>query len=285
MGLSPTDDPVDNEIRLSRVLDYEPMFMTACTGLIFPWKEDDSRSDDEWIVSVISTPDGEWTKRISRRYGDWGDDSGFPVRTEADYDTLVQVCEQIRDRKPDLQAHFRQWRQRVGENGVLVLGHPHISWQGYQVGQRNLIYHYHDYPKAFRRGMEAVYHAARYVFTIAMEEGIDFMSESTYGLEMTSWKGFDEVDLPYLRALSDWTHERDGLFWYHNCGHTRQMILSGRFNLFEADVIETLAPPAEGDNDLAESRRFLDTSICTKGNLSLHTLRDGSVDDVRRETE
>ena len=28
---------IDDEVRLARALDYEPMFMTACHDLIFPW--------------------------------------------------------------------------------------------------------------------------------------------------------------------------------------------------------------------------------------------------------
>ena len=51
-----------------------------------------------------------------------------------------------------------------------------------------------------------------------------------------------------------------------------------------ADVIETIAPPPEGDNQLCESRRSIDTGICTKGNLSLGLLREGSPDDVAGAT-
>jgi uroporphyrinogen-III decarboxylase len=132
--------------------------------------------------------------------------------------------------------------------------------------------------------MEAIHAAALVVFGIAHDEGVDFMSESCSGLEMSSPAQFDEVDLPYLVSLSDWTHARGGLFWYHNCGLTRRLILDGRFNAFHPDVLETVAPPPEGDNDLAESRRALEARICTKGNLSLGLLRDGTPDEVERAT-
>lgn len=45
-----------------------------------------------------------------------------------------------------------------------------------------------------------------------------------------------------------------------------------------------MAPPPEGDNDLAESRARLAPSICSKGNLSLILLRDGSPDQVAAAT-
>jgi uroporphyrinogen-III decarboxylase len=282
LGLPVTGDRIDDEIRLARALDYEPMFMTDCPGLIFPWREDQARSDEQWLTRVIHTRDGEWVRRVPRAWSAWGgDDAGFPVQTEADHAKLVQVCEEIGDREADIRAYFRQFRERVGEEGVIVIGHPHVTWLAYQIGQEMSHYHYSDYPEAYQRSMDAICKAALFIFDIAVQEGIDFMSESSAGLEFTSPRLFDVQDLPYLRALSDWTHAHGSLFWYHNCGLTRPLILSGRFNLFNADVIETVSPPPEGDNaDLAETRRHLDSSICSKGNLSLILLRDGTVDEV-----
>lgn len=284
LGLPVTGDMIDDEVRLARALDYEPMFMTACHDLIFPWVDDTDRSDADWIMMTMTTPNGPWTRRVSRRLGVWGDDAGFPVRTEDDYARLVAVADAVVDREDEIRVYFRTWRERVGDDGVIVIGHPHVTWMGYQVSQRNLIFHELDYREAFHCGMDAIYRAARFVFEIAMAEGIDFMSESCSGLEMTSPADFDRLDMPYLEALSDLTHAHDGLFWYHNCGLTRRLIASGRFNRFAPDVVETIAPPPEGDNDLGESRQRLDPTICTKGNLSLLLLRDGTPDQVTEAT-
>ncbi len=284
LGLPVTGDLIDDEVRLARVLDYEPMFMTACHDLIFPWVEDATASDAREIVMTMETPDGPWSRRVSRRLGVWGDDAGFPVKTEDDYARLVAVADAVGEREEAIRAYFRAWRERVGEDGVIVIGHPHVTWMGYQVSQQNLIFHEHDYREAFRKGMDAIYRAACFVFEIAMAEGIDFMSESCSGLEMTSPADFDRLDLPYLEALSAFTHARGGLFWYHNCGLTRRLIATGRFDRFAPDVVETIAPPPEGDNDLAESRRALDPSICSKGNLSLLLLRDGTAEEVAEAT-
>src|SRR5512141_1236455 len=85
LGLPVVDgDRFQNEIALSEALDYEPMFMTDCHGVIFNWEEDPRRSDDATRFLTIQTPIGEWTRRISRDLGEWGDEAGFPVKTEAD---------------------------------------------------------------------------------------------------------------------------------------------------------------------------------------------------------
>ncbi len=284
VGLPVSGDPIVDEIRLAAALDYEPMFMTGCSDLIFPWQEDPGSSDGEWIVSTLATPAGEWTRRVSRRAGLFGDDSGFPVRSREDHAKLVAVCAQIERREPAIRAYFRAFRRRVGEAGVIVVGHPHVTWLGCQISQPNMIYHAADYPETFARSMEAIYQAALVVFRIAMEEAIDFMSESSYGLEMISPEQFVAQDLHYTRRLADWTHARGGLFWYHNCGRTWPLIRSGHFDRLGADLIETIAPSPEGDNDLAESRLRLDRRICSKGNLSLILLRDRSVEEVVQAT-
>jgi len=278
-----TDDPVRNEITLARELGYEPMFMTDCSGLIFNWREDALRSTEETAVRVISTSKGEWVRRTPWEEVPWNDDSGCPVQTLHDHEMLVSVCEQVAGREQEIRDYFRTWRQKVGDDGVLVIGHPHPSWLGYQINPSNIFYHWNDWREVFLSSMDAVYQASLFVMSVAVEEGIDFMSDSSYGLEMTSPLLFAAMDQPYIRKFADWTHRHDSLFWYHNCGFTRQLIKDGTFNALGADLIETIAPPPEGDNVLAESRRCLDRGICTKGNLNLRLLRDGSPEEVMKE--
>jgi len=283
LHLPVTDDPIKNEIRLARELEYEPMFMTDCSGLIFNWSIDESRSSESIAFRVIKTHAGEWAWRAPRKEIPWSDEADCPVQTERDHAMLVSVCEQVAERSEEISNYFRTWRQNVGEEGVIVIGHPHPSWLGYQINPTNIFYQWNDFQKVYLRSMDALYEASIFVMSVAMSEGIDFMSDSSYGLEMTSPELFATMDLPYIRKFADWTHRHDGLFWYHNCGFTSRLIKEGVFNTLGADVIETIAPPPEGDNNLAESRSHIDRRICTKGNLSLRLLRDGSPDEIRQQ--
>jgi hypothetical protein len=280
LGLPASGDPVADEITLSRELGYQPMFMTECAGLIFDWRTDESRSTPDTAFQVIPTASGEWTRSTPREEIPWSDVTPCPVQNARDHGMFVRVCEQVGTKTDRIRAYFREWRAKVGENGVIVLGHPHPSWLGYQINPSNIFFHWTDLHDEYVRSMEALSEAAMEVMRIALEEGIDFMSDSSYGLEMTSPALFATMDLPYIQRFAAWTHERGGRFWYHNCGFTRSMILKGTFNTLGADLIETIAPPPEGDNDLAESRRALARTVCSKGNLSLRTLRDGTPDDV-----
>jgi hypothetical protein len=283
LHLPVTDDGVGNEIRLAQHLSYEPMFMTECSGLIFAWEIDESRSSANQATRIIRTPRGEWERISPRAEIPWSDESGCPVNTLHDHEMLVSVCEQVEDREGQIRRYFRDWRERVGEHGVIVLGHPHPAWLGFQINPSNIFYHWNDHRTAYQRSMDAVFRASLFVMSLALEEGIDFMSDSSYGLEMTSPAFFAEMDLPYIQAFARWTREHGGLFWYHNCGFTSTLIKDGTFNTLGANVIETIASPPEGDNDLAESRRALDRSICSKGNLNLSILRNGTPDQINTE--
>ena len=282
LGLPIRDDFVANEITLARHLGYQPMFMTDFETLLFPWREE--RVEGDTVVSSIEVGGVRWERKVSRSLGAWGSEDAFPVRAPEDHQKLSIVCEAVPERADSIRQYFRAWRQRVGEEGVIVLGHPHVSWLGCQIGPQTMLMQWADAPDLFRSSMEAVYRASLVIMEIALAEGIDFMSESSYGLEMSSPALIEEVDLPYIRRLSAWTHERGGKFWYHNCGHTRALIRSGLFDRMGADVIETVAPPPCGDNDLGESRRMLDREIVTKGNLDLGLLRQGTVDQVKAAT-
>jgi hypothetical protein len=285
LGLPSCNDPIKDEVQVARTLGYEPMFMTDCSGLIFPWEIDESRSSCHETLRVIPTRRGEWIRRTPRDEPAWSDATGCAVQTREDHDLFVAVCEEIGEREPRIREYFKNWRRQVGEDGVIVIGHPHCSWLGSQISPSAIFYQWAEFPDVYTRSMEAVYEASLFVMTIAMEEGIDFMSDSSYGLEMTSPDLFQIMDLPYIQRFSTWTHERGGLFWYHNCGFTRKLIMDGVFNRLGTDVLETIAPPPEGDNLLEESRKFVDQRICTKGNFSLGLLRDGTPTDIEREAK
>jgi uroporphyrinogen-III decarboxylase len=284
LELSPSGDPVLDEIALARAVDYEPMFMVACTQFIFPWTVDDAASDDEHLCHVLPTRRGTWCRRLPRSLAMGSTEASFPVQTEEDHAYFQAACEEVGERAEPMREFFRQWRAKVGDDGVVVIGHVNPWWLAHQVGQATWFLQWHDFEATYRRSMRAVYEASLVVFEIAMQEGFDFMSASGLGLEMTSPALFQRMDLPCLRDYARWTHDRGGLFWYHNCGRTQRLYDAGDFDRIEADVVETVAPPPTGDNDLAAVRARLRAETCTKGNLDLGLLREGAAADVTAAT-
>jgi len=284
LGRSPAGDPVADEIALARALDYEPMFMVGCTQFIFPWAPDEAASDEHTVLYTLPTSAGTWTRRVPRGMGLGSFEASFPVQSAQDHAYFQAACRDAALRQPQMREFFRQWRAKVGDEGVIVIGHVNPYWLAHQVGQATLFLHWHDLEETYRASMRAVYEASLVIFEVAMEEGFDFMSASGLGLEMTSPELFSVMDVPCLREYACWTHERGGLFWYHNCGRTRHFFAEGVFDVFEADVIETVAPPPAGDNDLAQARRHLRPASCTKGNMDLGRLREGNPAEIEALT-
>jgi hypothetical protein len=250
LGLPVSQDPVADEIRVARALDYEPMFMID-------------------LHSPLYGPDI---------------DAQPLVDSEAGIQGLIARLQRVGEREPEIRKYYRQWRERIAEDGVIVNGHPQVGWLSGRISQENMFYLALDYPQAYAACAEAIIEANLLVNEIAMQEGIDFMSEGSYGLELISPKWYERWDLAYLPRMAAHTHAKGGLFWYHNCGRTRELIERGYFNRLGVDVIETVSPPPEGNNDLAEARRLLDPAICTKGNLSLILLVKGSADEIEEAT-
>ncbi len=250
LHLPVSHDPVADEIRVARALDYEPMFMI---DLHLPL------------------------------YG--ADVDAQPLVTdEAGIHGLIARLRRVEERDPEIRQYYRQWRERIGEEGVIVNGHPQVGWLSGRISQEDMFYLPLDYPEAYAACVEAIIEGTMRVNEIAMQEGIDFMSEGSFGLELISPKWYERYDLAYLPRMAAHAHAHGGLFWYHNCGKTRELIERGYFNRLGADVIETVSPPPEGNNDLAEARRRLDPAICTKGNVSLILLVKGSVAEVEDAT-
>ena len=284
LGLPPTGDAVADEIALGRAVDYEPMFMVGCTQFIFPWELDPSGSGADIVRYVLPTAAGTWTKSLPRGLGMGTTEASFPVQTEADHAYFQSACADVPQRETQIRAFFRQWRHKVADDGVIVIGHVNPYWLAHQIGQATWFLHWHDFEATYRRSMAAVYEASLFIFAIALEEGFDFMSASGLGLEMTSPELFAAMDVPCLRDYAAWTHDRGGLFWYHNCGRTQRFFDAGDFDGIDADVLETVAPPPAGDNELAAARARLRPASCTKGNLDLGLLHDGSVEAITAAT-
>jgi len=155
---------------------------------------------------------------------------------------LIELCEHVSEKKREIHAFYREWREKVGDEGAIVIGHPLIPWLTGQVSQQDMVYVAADFPETYHACMEAILKAALMVFEMAMQEGVDFMSEGGYGLEMVSPRWYETYDLQYIQRLSGWTHEHRGLFWQHNCGRTRELIKRGFLTALEQMSLKRYHP-------------------------------------------
>lgn len=116
--------------------------------------------------------------------------------------------------------------------------------------------------------------------------GADFVFLGGPGAEMLSPRLYEEYLVPDSQAISRAVHEAGGLIYSHVCSPVEPLLTMGYFNQMGIDLFETLSGPPVGNvADLAAARRILDPNICTRGNIGLDVLLNGSVEQVIEATQ
>jgi uroporphyrinogen-III decarboxylase len=111
--------------------------------------------------------------------------------------------------------------------------------------------------------------------------GADFVFLGGPGAEMMSPALYEAYMVPDSQMLSRAVHEAGGLVYSHICSPIEPFLSRGYYNQMGIDLFETLSPPPVGNvADLAEARQILDPQICTRGNVGLDVLLNGSVEQV-----
>lgn len=136
-----------------------------------------------------------------------------------------------------------------------------------------------------RACLEALGAGALCLADLYAEAGCDalLISSAFVGAGFVSRTHYARFELPFVRRIVDGLRARHrGLPVYvHTCGR-----IGDRLDLLEAtgvDGIDTFDPPPIGDVELADALERLGGRVFVKGNLDpVHTLLEGSVDDVRR---
>ena len=89
---------------------------------------------------------------------------------------------------------------------------------------------------------------------------------------------------PYEKRLIDAVKSRGKYTLYHNCGYARP--LYENYRELGMTVWETISPPPQGDNDIAEVKKLLGNDLVLSGNIDqIHFLKKAGRDEVRAATE
>lgn len=115
--------------------------------------------------------------------------------------------------------------------------------------------------------------------------GADFVFLGGPGREMMSPKLYEEYMVPDSQKITAAVHEAGGLVYSHICSPIEPFLTQGYYSQMGIDLFETLSPPPVGNvEDLAEARRILPEEMCTRGNVGLDILLNGTVEDVEKAT-
>lgn len=115
--------------------------------------------------------------------------------------------------------------------------------------------------------------------------GADFIFLGGPGAELASPKIYEEYLIPDSQAIASVAHSCGGLIYSHICSPIEPFLSRGYYNQMGFDLFETLSPPPVGNVDnLTKARSILDRQICTRGNIGLDVLLNGTVEDIEKAT-
>ncbi|HOX37032.1 MAG TPA: uroporphyrinogen decarboxylase family protein [Candidatus Brocadiia bacterium] len=142
-----------------------------------------------------------------------------------------------------------------------------------------------DDTKTYRMVCDDVLHVNLVMLKAAIRAGADFVFVGGPGREVASPLVYEEFLIPDSRRVSDAVHACGGLVYSHICSPIEPFLTFGYYNRMGLDLFETLSPPPVGNvPDLALARRMLPREMCTRGNIGLDLLLNGTVEEVERET-
>ncbi|MEN6383842.1 MAG: uroporphyrinogen decarboxylase family protein [Phycisphaerales bacterium] len=115
--------------------------------------------------------------------------------------------------------------------------------------------------------------------------GADFVFLGSSGAEMLSPQLYEEFIIPDSQLISKAAHNAGGLIYSHICSPVEPFLSRGFYNRMGIDLFETLSPPPVGNvDDLRKARQILSPGICTRGNIGLDILLNGTLEQIEEQT-
>lgn len=205
-----------------------------------------------------------------------------PVQSEADFDLIDYYAQQIFDnatfyakKHSDL---FKNLKQQGFMPGFVLLTAFEVY---YLIDYPDMPLFYYDFSNRYLASIRKVHKANLAVANELIKVGCEMFVMGSAGLELLSPRIFDEAIIPFVRETTDFIHSKGAFTNYHICGHSHQLLKSGRINAMKPTWFETFSNPPCGDNvNLKDSLKYLDNTIISKGNLPLELLRNGTTEDI-----
>lgn len=115
--------------------------------------------------------------------------------------------------------------------------------------------------------------------------GADFVFVGGPGRELMSPFLYETFIVPDSKKISETVHEAGGLVYSHICSPVQPFLDMGYYGQMGLDLFETLSPPPVGNvSSLKKARENLPEQMCTRGNIGLDVLLEGTPEDAERET-
>ena len=275
-----------DQVRVARETGLDLLLNTAAVipdVVAKAWKRKDAGTRDGCPVfrETLETPAGELTQILQQLPYNLPWTLEYPVKSPDDFRAFQYVMEWIVDvaEAPDTVADAAQG---VGEDGLVHtwVAIP-LELLGWIERSEAMIFAMEE-PRRMRELCDTIHCGQMKMMASAIEKGSDIIAFGVVGTEITSPDMFREFAKPYAREFTELARSHSRWSLLHMCGHVK--LLLDDIREIRPTVLETLAPPPEGDtDDIAAARDRLGSDIVAKGNMPLTFLANASPDEVCAE--
>ena len=139
-------------------------------------------------------------------------------------------------------------------------------------------------PELFRSLMDKILRLDERLLDAVAAGGSDFVFLGGPGSEMISPRYYEDYLIPYSRTVTEMAHAKGLLVYTHICSPIEPMLTLGCYNRMGIDLFETLSEPPVGNvRSLEDAFGKLSPEICTRGNIGLDLLLEGTAAQVREK--
>ena len=287
-----TDGTLEDTLRACEMVECDPLFnlgLPQFVGMVpeLSWKSESTPcGGGRKLVSSLDTPYGEFRLEQYEQKILGVTPTRYPVEMGDNLDAVAWYAEQYLKAIPYLPETLGSIVEKTRELGPLS-----IQWQLQPiellglVSPVDMVMFAMSEPEHHRKVCDVIRDVNMEFAPEVLKCGVDFLFLGGQGSEMMSPGLYERYIIPDSQAITEVIHSAGGLVYTHICSPIEPFLGMGFYNRMGIDLFETLSPPPVGNvSDLAAARRILDNTICTRGNVGLDVLVNGTIDDVERVT-
>jgi len=241
-----------------------------------------STGQEQLFEETLTIPSGTKRRVVAEKKGTipWLVESA--VSSETDFDLVDYYADCVRANAAEYARRvIAQFPNRETHKEIfgMVLLIPFECY--YLIQYSDMPLFFYDFRERYLKSIAKVHAANMAIIKHLVTMGCELFLMGSAGLELLSPGIFDEGIIPFARETTDYIRSLGAFSSYHICGHSRQLLETGRINAIRPTWFETFSSSPCGDNYcLEESLNWLDPAIISKGNLALELLRDGRPEEI-----
>ncbi len=285
---------IDDTIRAYELVGCEPLINVAIPDLgqvveQLRWDDNYQATDNaRMTVCNLSTPYGDISRELKEQKKHGITPLKYPLTIDSAnvFDIVNWYAEQCGKAVP----YFGELIKPVIDNAHKA-GPISVQWnvQPFElfglISVENLAMLAMLYKDDYRKACDLIRQVNIDLIKEAFKANADFIFLGAPGSEMLSPSIYEDYIVPDSRIITDAVHEVDGLVYSHICSPIEPFLSKGFYNQMGIDLFETLSPPPVGNvTSLADARKIMNDNVCTRGNIGLDILLNGSLEEIEKAT-